>query len=103
MKRYDKLVRDNIPDIMETKGKKFKIHTASEEEYLEKLKEKLLEEVNEFLEEPCLEEMADIFEVYSALLFAMDITPEKLEEYANKKNDERGAFGSKCILEWVEN
>ncbi len=103
MKQCDKLVRDKIPNIMEAKGKKFKFHVASKEEYTEKLKEKLLEEVNEFLEEPCLEEMVDIFEVYSALLAVMGIEPEELENYANKKNDERGAFDSKYILEWVEN
>ena len=68
--RYDKLVRDDIPDIIESTGKKCKYHTADPEEYYEKLKEKLLEEVQEFLLTPNVEELADIEEViYSISAF----------------------------------
>ena len=68
MKVYNKLIRDKIPAIMTEKGKSFSIHIASRKEYEQKLKEKLLEEVNEFLEDPCLEELADVAEVFGALL-----------------------------------
>jgi len=102
MKVYNKLVRDNIPAIIESTGKKFTCHVASDEEYREKLKEKLLEEVNEFQEEPCLEEMADIFEVFSTLLYVMGFSKEELEQRADEKNQKRGAFDSRIILESVE-
>ena len=102
MKVYNKLVRDKVPSIIAKHGKEFSTHKASEEEYLEKLKEKLLEEVEEFLEEPCLEELADIFEVFSTLIGTLGHTVGELRECAMKKVAERGAFSSRIILESVE-
>ena len=102
MKVYNKLVRDKIPAIMSEEEKKFVIHIASKEEYVEKLKEKLLEEVNEFLEEPCLEELADIFEVLSALVHDMGYPQEDLIKCMEEKADSHGTFDSRIILESVE-
>ena len=102
MKVYNKLVRDNIPAIIESTGKKFTCHIASDEEYREKLKEKLLEEVNEFLEDPSLEEMADVYEVFSTLRYVMGYSEAELERAGDEKNFKRGAFDSRIILESVE-
>jgi len=46
--KYNKLVRDFIPEIMKKQWKVFDIHTADNDEYQKKLWEKLLEEVEEF-------------------------------------------------------
>ncbi len=102
MRVYNKLVRDNIPAIIESTGKKFACYTATEEEYLEKLQEKLLEEVNEFLEDPSLEELVDVYEVFSTLRHVMGYSVEALERAADEKNLKRGAFDSRIILESVE-
>ena len=101
MKVYNKLIRDKIPAIMTEKGKSFTIHTASREEYRQKLKEKLLEEVNEFLEEPSLEELADVAEVFGTILAVMDYSIEDLELQMRKKSEDRGAFFERIILESV--
>ena len=102
MKIYNKLVRDKILLIIGEQGKEFSAHKASEEEYREKLNEKLLEEVNEFLEQPCLEELGDVFEVLGAVLDVMDYSIEDLDVYMTEKLEERGAFKSRIILESVE-
>jgi len=101
MKVYNKLVRDKIPLIMTKEGKKFKTHIATDEEYRKKLKDKLLEEVNEFLEDPCLEELADIAEVFGALIPALGYTFDQLETEVNKKKRKKGAFRKRVILETV--
>ena len=102
MKVYNKLIRDNVPSIMSAQGKNFRTHVAEPEEHKVKLKEKLIEEVNEFLEDPCLEELADIFEVFSALIDAMGYSQDELVECMGNKSDEKGAFKSRIILETVE-
>jgi|18_taG_2_1085343.scaffolds.fasta_scaffold08311_3 predicted house-cleaning noncanonical NTP pyrophosphatase (MazG superfamily) len=102
MKIYNKLVRDKIPGILSEQGKTFTVRYADEEEYKEKLKQKLQEETSEFIEEPSLEELADIFEVFSAIVDAFGYTQDELVECMGAKLDERGAFINKVILQSVE-
>lgn len=68
---YEKLVRDNIPDIIRRdNGTPITRNVASLEEYETALREKLWEEVGEFLDERDLErrtrEAADVLEVLFA-------------------------------------
>ena len=102
MKVYNKLIRDKIPGIMRAEGKNFKAHIASNEEYKQKLKEKLLEEAKEFLEDPCLEEIGDVAEVFGAILEAFDYSVEDLQRQVLNKIADRGSFIERIILESVE-
>lgn len=95
---YDKLVRDNIPEILEKHGSQIKTYICDEEEYITRLKNKLQEEVNEFLEDNTAEELADIIEVLYALAKTKKISPEQLEAIRQKKLKKRGGFDKKIIL-----
>jgi len=97
--RYDKLVRDLIPEIIHSKGGQPVIHVASEQEYETKLRAKLQEEVNEYLENGNPEELADIMEVLYALGALKNHTPEQLEALRAAKAAERGGFTERVILE----
>ena len=99
---YDKLVRDGIPKILEKKRKIFSYRIASAEEYPEYLKKKLQEEVDEFLESPCIEELADIAEVLEHLSFIVGASPGILGETMRDKGNKRGRFRKGYILESVE-
>ena len=99
--RYDKLIRDNIPEIIEKSGNKYKIHIAEKKEYIEKLIEKVSEELEEFKKEPCEEEMADILEVLESLSEIYELNRQKIIKIKEKKKDERGGFTKKIILEKV--
>ncbi len=101
-KVYNKLVRDRIPSIIEKDGHKFKTHTATPEEYREKLKEKLQEEVNELLENPCAEEMADILEVMEAMRKEFNIDLDVVRFQKESKLVNRGGFTSRTILDWTK-
>ena len=99
MTRYDKLVRDRIPDIIRAKGETAVVRLASEQEYATKLKEKLSEEVTEYLESGSPEELADIMEVVHALATLTGHGPADVERLRAEKADARGGFSKRIILE----
>ncbi len=99
MRRYNKLVRDKIPKIIVSKGGIAITHIAKDSEYWMKLKEKLLEEVNEFLSSESLEEIADILEVLDAICEYKKFRKKKLGRIKRDKAKERGCFKNRIILE----
>ena len=100
--KYDKLVRDRIPEIIKEDGKEPVTHIADEEEYWKKLKEKLKEEVDEFLEKSNEEELSDIVEVIDSICDFKGINKEELESIRKKKAEKRGGFKKKIILDEVK-
>ena len=102
VKTYNKLVRDKIPESLEKSGNKCVIATLTDEEYAKKLKEKLLEECNEYLKDENVEELADILEVLYALAKNKVVSLEELDEIRQNKKDKRGAFNDKILLKSVE-
>lgn len=101
MKKYNKLVRDKIPEIIEADGKKCEVEIASKEEYYKLLKQKLIEETEEFLEDENLEELADIMEVLFALTVSLGYKKEDLFDKVQKKREQRGGFLKKIVLNRV--
>ena len=98
---YNKLVRDKIPEILKKKWLNPLIHIANETEYWVKLKDKLKEEVDEFLINSNEEELVDILEVVDSICKFKNINKENLEKLKRKKAEERGSFNKKIILEEV--
>ncbi len=97
--KYNKLVRDKIPEIIRSKGTEPIIHVASAEEYGVKLREKLLEEVGEFNTAESPEEMADVLEVIDAIMEFKGFKKEDIEAIKKKKAEERGRFKERIILD----
>lgn len=94
-------MRDRIPEIIKEKGENPVTHVANDNEYWEKLKDKLWEEVDEFSESSNEEELADIFEVINAICEFKGFDRQYLEKVRKKKVEERGAFKEKIILDKV--
>lgn len=103
MKKYDKLVRDNIPDIIHAQGKGVCFRVLSDTEFKEYLERKLDEEVAEFHESKSLEELADITEVLYALAETHGRTVFDLGRMRRRKLFEKGGFTKRiCLLEVEE-
>jgi len=104
MKRYGKLVRDRIPEIIERAGKSASWRELSADEFRLALRAKLLEEAKELVDaadDALLSELADLSEVIDAILRAYNLTRNALEATRQRKNDERGAFTRRLFLESV--
>lgn len=102
MKKYNKLVRDRIPEIIKKKGQIPVTRILDENEYVEGLIDKLCEEVDEFDEDRNAEELADIIEVLMALASALGISQQDLKKVRSKKAVARGSFKKRILLERVE-
>jgi predicted house-cleaning noncanonical NTP pyrophosphatase (MazG superfamily) len=99
---YGKLVRDKIPDIIRSKGQEPVIYTADTEEYFIRLRDKLREEVEEYLaSDNDREELADILEVLYALADQAGTNQQQLEELRAAKAEKRGGFADRII--WFHN
>jgi predicted house-cleaning noncanonical NTP pyrophosphatase (MazG superfamily) len=99
--KYDKLIRDRIPEIIELKGKKAVVEVLDDDSYVRYLDKKLGEELEEYLESGSVEELADLVEVIYALLDAKEISFEEFEKMRLAKAGERGAFRKKLLLKEV--
>ncbi len=94
-----KLVRDKIPEIIKESGKIPFYYFADTIEYSKLLRQKLKEEVAEFIESEDIEEMGDILEVLNAICIEKGLKFESVEKIRAKKARIKGRFSKKIILE----
>ena len=97
-----KLVRDLIPRIIEESGRSCSYHVSSRNKYEMWLFEKMKEEMQEFIDNPCYEEAADIFEVFLSLCNLHGLDIDGVESVAEDKRAQRGGFSSRIILDSVD-
>lgn len=103
---YKKLVRDNIPAIIEKEGKTSTILHLDKETFLVALKEKLVEEAREALKstnkEELLSELADIQEIMDKLKELYDIDQTEVNMAQAIKAIKNGKFDRQLFLVSVE-
>ena len=99
---YNKLIRDKIPEIIKNNNKQCEIKKLSVREYKQSLKNKLLEEVYEVLEanntKDLIDEIADVYEVLSAIIQVYELSEEEIKEVQKEKGEKRGIFDKKIQL-----
>ena len=100
--KYNKLVRDRIPEIIEASGKTCKTVVLDDTEYLRMLDVKLDEELAEYHKDQNIEELADLLEVIYAATVTRGYTVEELERVRKHKAEKRGVFKEKIFLCEVE-
>ena len=100
-KIYNKLVRDNIPDIIKNNGKIPVTKILDQNDYKKELENKLNEEYHEVLESSGknrIEELGDMLEVMKALAKLEGSSLNEVIEISNKKYLKRGGFSKKIFL-----
>lgn len=101
-REFNKLVRDKIPEIITSKGEKAEVRNLSSEEFRERLSNKLIEEIGEYListdDESAIEELADLLEVVYAIARTHNCTQEQLNAVCATKREARGGFDKGVFL-----
>lgn len=104
-KKYDKLVRDNIPEICRANGQKAYTRVLNDEEYWKYLLEKDIEELEEVKKAESLEiikkELADKLELIRAMAEFNGFSLDDIIAEADKKKQKNGGFQKRLLLEKV--
>lgn len=103
---YNKLVRDRIPEIIETTGKTFTSRVLTNEEYITEINKKMYEELAEYeaaeTREETIEELADLLELIHAAAAVQGLACEELERVRVDKAAKRGGFNERIYLMEVQ-
>ena len=105
---YNKLVRDNLPEIIRQEKAEPQFRILEQEEYSKELFKKLEEEAKEAVEamadkQELIKEIGDVYEVIDAIIDNCGLDKEEIMKLKNKRKIERGGFNKKIFLESVNN
>ena len=105
-KQYNKLVRDNIPDIIRQHGDICQTEIMTESEFQLALRQKVFEEVQEVMQATTqlglVQELADLYEVVDTLLQTNNIALDMLRTEQERRLTTRGGFTQRIKLLWTE-
>jgi predicted house-cleaning noncanonical NTP pyrophosphatase (MazG superfamily) len=101
---YNKLVWDNVPDIIREKGKECEVRVLSDEEFEIELMKKVEEEASALPEtasrQELIDELADIVTVIEYIKARKNITELELADALERHVHKRGRFEKKLFLVW---
>lgn len=104
--KQNKLWRDKLVNLMNQNQSKIHYKELDDQEFIEQLKIKLLEEAQEVCyantKENLIEELADVLEVISAFCTVKNITFQEIINIKNKKHNERGGFEGRKFVTIAE-
>lgn len=115
IKKYNKLIRDRIPEKMDKNGATYEVVELDDSGYKIELMRKMGEEYGEVKDayanlltndsrenrRKLLMELADLQQCLNSFLSAADFTPEELEDVRQKKEIENGGFEKRLFLKAV--
>ena len=101
-----RLVRDRIPEILDDAGISYNVTQLDGNRLTAALVVKLGEEAAAFMaaDNPAdmLDQAADMYEVFLALLADTGLDLSDVSHRADYKRNERGGFGEGLVLEWTD-
>ncbi len=104
--KVEKLIRDHLPCMMRAKGIVVHERVMEQEEFIQRLKEKLLEEADEVKQashaDELLEELADVLEVIQTLSAAAGLSMRQIEDKRIEKRNSRGGFEGRVFNHRVD-
>ena len=98
MVKYNKAIRDKIPEIIKNSGNNCNVKKLTDDEFLIEIEAKLREELEEYFQSKSVEELADIIEVVNRISVLRGVSEEELEKIRERKSIERGKFDKNLFL-----
>ena len=109
IKRYNKLIRDRILEVIKGAGERPHWRILNKKEYFEEVKKKVVEEAKELTEEAkelikvknkkeILNEVVDIQELLDVLISELGLTKSQIKKQQKIKNKKRGGFKKRLFL-----
>ena len=96
--KYNKAIRDKIPEIIADSGKKYNKKQLDDISFLAELEKKLNEELIEYTESKDVEELADLLEVIYRISELRGVNSNELDKIRKDKAEKRGKFESNLFL-----
>jgi len=100
--KYNKLIRDKIPQIIREAGWMPVVITLNRKECIEALKKKILEEAKELIrakgKKEVADEIIDIQEILDALVIELGLKKVEIKKWQRAKNKKRGKFRKRLFL-----
>jgi predicted house-cleaning noncanonical NTP pyrophosphatase (MazG superfamily) len=101
---YNKLVWDNVPDIIRSKGKDCEVRELTDDEFEIELLKKVEEEASALPEttsrQELIDELADVITVIEYIKDRKNITELELADALERHVHKRGRFEKKLYLVW---
>ncbi len=102
IKRYNKLIRDRILEIIEADGEKPYSRILNKKEYIKEIKKKTLEEAKELIKaknkKEIVNEIIDLQELIDVLISELGLTKLQIQKQQRVKNRKRGGFKKRLFL-----
>jgi predicted house-cleaning noncanonical NTP pyrophosphatase (MazG superfamily) len=101
---YNKLCRDNVPDIIANKGFECEVREVDHDEYKREIVRKIFEEAsgvsNHSGRGSLLKELADLIITIDAVKKEFNITTEEMDAAVEKSISEKGGYEDMFYLSW---
>lgn len=101
MAKYNKIVRDKIPEVIQSSKKSCDVSYVTDKEAVAFLSKKIVEEAKEFEEAESKEELADLYEVLDAIMEKKGWRKSEIDRVRADKKKKKGAFKNNIILKNV--
>ncbi len=102
VKKYNKLIRDRILEIIKAAEERPHWRVLNKKEYLKEIKKKILEEAKELTKaknkKEVVNEIIDIQELIDVLTSELGLTKTGIKRQQKIKNKKRGGFKKKLFL-----
>ena len=100
--KYNKLIRDRIPEIAKDAGWIPTVRVLKQKEFLDALKKKVFEEAEELIQsknkEGIIDEIVDIQELLDVLRTEIGLTKPEIKKLQIAKRKKRGGFRKRLFL-----